>query len=41
MGMGARGGITSLGKIAGLIRNGRRRPEAFTPQQLEAARMAR
>jgi sulfofructose kinase len=41
MGMGARGGITSLGKIEELIRNGRRRPEAFTPQQLEAARMAR
>ena len=41
MGMGARGGIASLEKIEELIRNGRRRPAAFTPEQLEAARMAR
>ena len=40
MGMGARGGIASLDEIADLIRNGRRRPAAFTPDQLEAARMA-
>jgi sulfofructose kinase len=41
MGMGARGGIASLGEIEALIRNGQRRPAAFTPEQLEAARMAR
>jgi sulfofructose kinase len=41
MGMGARGGIASLEKIEELIRNGRRRPAAFTPEQLEAARTAR
>jgi sugar/nucleoside kinase (ribokinase family) len=40
MGMGARGGIAGLDEIADLIRNGRRRPAAFTPDQLEAARMA-
>jgi sulfofructose kinase len=41
MGMGARGGIASLEEIEDLIRNGRRRPPAFTPKKLEAARMAR
>ena len=41
MGMGARGGIASLEKIAELIRNGRRRPAAFSAEQLDAARMAR
>lgn len=41
MGMGARGGIASLEEIEELIRNGRRRPAAFTPGQLEAAGMAR
>jgi sulfofructose kinase len=39
--MGARGGITSLEEIEGLIRNGRRRPAALTEEQLEAARTAR
>jgi len=41
LGTGARGGIASLEKIAELIRNGRTRPAAFKPEQLEAARMAR
>ena len=41
MGMGARGGIASLEEIEELIRNGRRRPAAFTPEKLEAARTAR
>ena len=41
MGMGARGGIASREAIEELIRNGRRRPAAFSPDQLEAARMAR
>jgi sulfofructose kinase len=41
MGMGARGGIASLEEIEWLIREGRRRPPAFTPQQLGAARMTR
>ena len=41
MGMGARGGIASLEEIEGLIRDGRRRPAAFTTEKLEAARMAR
>jgi sulfofructose kinase len=41
MGMGARGGIASLEEIETLIRNGPRRPAAFTPKQLEAARTAR
>ena len=41
MGMGARGGIASLEEIKKLIRNGRRRPPAFTAEQLEAARMTR
>jgi len=40
-GMGARGGIASLREIDELIRKGRRRPAAFSPQQLEAARVAR
>ena len=39
--MGARGGIASVADIEALIRNGRRRPAAYTPEQLEAARMAR
>jgi len=41
MGMGARGGIASMNEIEELIGNGRRRPAAFTPEQLEAARTAR
>ena len=41
MGMGARGGIAGLEKIEELIRNGRRRPAAFTPELLEAARAVR
>jgi sulfofructose kinase len=41
MGMGARGGIKSLEEIAELLRNGRRRPAAFTAGQLDAARVAR
>jgi sulfofructose kinase len=41
MGMGARGGIASLEEIEGLVRNGKRRPAAFTPEQLDARRMAR
>ncbi len=41
MGMGARGGIADLEEIEELIRNGRRRPAAFTPEQLASARMAR
>jgi sulfofructose kinase len=41
LGMGARGGIASLKEIEELIRNGPRRPAAFTPEQLEIARMAR
>src|SRR5579863_9940323 len=41
MGMGARGGIARLEEIEKLIRNGRRRPAAFTPEQLETARVAR
>jgi sulfofructose kinase len=41
MGMGARGGIASLGEIEDLIRNGCRRPAAYTPEQLEAARVTR
>jgi sulfofructose kinase len=39
MGMGARGGITSLEEIEELIRNGRRRAAALTPEQLEAAKV--
>jgi sulfofructose kinase len=41
MGMGARGGIASLEEIEVLIRNGRPRPAAFTPELLEAFRKAR
>lgn len=41
MGMGARGGIADLEKINELIRNGRRRPDAFTSEHLESARAAR
>jgi sulfofructose kinase len=41
MGNGARGGIASLEGIEELIRNGRRRPTAFTADQLKTARMAR
>ncbi|HXP80018.1 MAG TPA: PfkB family carbohydrate kinase [Verrucomicrobiae bacterium] len=41
LGMGARGGIASLNEIEELIRNVRRRPAAFTPDQLAAARAAR
>jgi sulfofructose kinase len=41
LGMGARGGIASLEEIDKLIREGQRRPSAFTPEQLEAARMGR
>jgi sulfofructose kinase len=40
MGVGARGGIASLEKIEELVRNGQRRPPAFTPDQLEDARLA-
>ena len=38
LGMGARGGIPSLEQIAALIREGTRRPAAFTAEQLEASR---
>ena len=41
MGMGARGGIASVSEIENLIHSGRRRPAAFVPEQLEAARIAR
>jgi len=41
MGLGARGGIADLEKINELILNGRRRPSAYTTDQLEAARSAR
>ena len=41
LGVGARGGITSLQEIEELIRMGGRRPAAFSPEQLEAARIAR
>ena len=41
MGIGARGGIASLEEIERLIRTGRRRPPAYSPEQLEAARVAR
>jgi sugar/nucleoside kinase (ribokinase family) len=40
MGVGARGGITGLGEIEDLIRNGQRRPAAYSTEQLEAARIA-
>jgi sulfofructose kinase len=41
MRMGARGGIASLEEIEELVRSGRRRPATFSPEQLQAARMAR
>jgi sulfofructose kinase len=41
LGVGARGGITSLQEIEELIRKGGRRTAAFSPEQLEAARIAR
>lgn len=41
LGMGARGGIASIEEIERLIREGKRRPAAFTAEQMEAARMAR
>jgi len=41
MAMGARGGIASVAEIEEVIRNGRRRPAAFVPEQLETARIAR
>lgn len=41
MGTGARGGIASLEEIEELIRKGRRRPAAFTPDLLETFRKAR
>jgi len=41
MGVGARGGITSLSEIEELIRNGRRRPALYSTEQLEAGRMTR
>jgi len=41
MGVGARGGITSLTEIEELIRNGRRRPALYSTEQLEAGRMTR
>ena len=39
-GMGARGGIASIQKIEELILNGRRGPEAFTPEMLQRSRKA-
>ena len=41
MGVGARGGIAGLEEIEALIRTGRRRPLAYTAEQLQAARAAR
>lgn len=41
LGMGARGGIRNIAEIEDLIRQGRRRPPAYTQEQLEAARAAR
>jgi sulfofructose kinase len=41
LGLGARGGIAPLEEIDGLVRSGRRRPAAFSKQQLEAAGTAR
>jgi sulfofructose kinase len=41
MGVGARGGITSLSEIEQLIKNGRRRPALYSTEQLEAGRMTR
>jgi sulfofructose kinase len=39
MGMGARGGIRDLPEVESLIKSGRRRPSAYTEDQLEAARL--
>jgi sulfofructose kinase len=41
MAVGARGGIASLAQIENLVRNGRRRAAAYTPELLDAARTAR
>jgi sulfofructose kinase len=41
MAVGARSGITSLEEIEALIRTGRRRPAAYTTEQLQTARVAR
>jgi sulfofructose kinase len=38
LGMGARGGIPTIEEINELIRNGQRRPAAYSPQQLQVAR---
>jgi sugar/nucleoside kinase (ribokinase family) len=40
MAVGARGGIAPLAQVENLSRNGRRRPAAYTPELLEAARTA-
>jgi sulfofructose kinase len=40
LGMGARGGIRDLPEVESLIKSGRRRPSAYTQEQLEAARLA-
>jgi sulfofructose kinase len=39
--LGARGGIATLSEIQGLIRNGSRRPAAYSQEQLETARAVR
>jgi sugar/nucleoside kinase (ribokinase family) len=41
LGKGARGGIAGLAEIEAMVRNGQRRPAAFTASQLDAARVAR
>jgi sugar/nucleoside kinase (ribokinase family) len=41
MGAGARGGITDLAKIEELVRMGRRRPSAFSKEQLQLGGPAR
>jgi sulfofructose kinase len=41
LGLGARGGIAPLEEIDGFVRSGRRRPAAFSKQELEAAGSAR
>lgn len=41
MGMGAQGGIASLDETTELVANGRRRPSAYSSEQLEAAKAAR
>lgn len=41
MAVGARGGIASMEEIEQLTRTGRRRPPAYTAEQLQAARVAR